>query len=693
MTRACLSVAVIAALGCQGTPAPARIAVDEGGVGSAVIDAPPRVTRAEPAPPTPEALAPSRADVIQMAAGQRHACALHADGTVSCWGENDRGQLGDGAIVPRAKPAGVPGIDDAVEVAAGQGRTCIRRRAGGVACWGSPGGVPESIAGVDDAVEITTRCARRHDRTVACWHDMQRADPVPLVDDAVDIASHGERTCVARLSGVVTCWVTASAYNIQSGDRRVRDVVEVALGDDHTCGRRLDGKVTCWAKRYDTQYGPPTVTSPRALPKTTGVVQLVSAQRYGCVRSPGKPVSCWGFTPDEPYGGDAHALARPEPHAIVGLGAGDVDEIVAGDTFACARRGGRDIRCWGENRRGQLGIGTWSIQTAPAIVPGVAGAIDVHAGDRYTCARLTNGDVTCWGAGRPRPPSSGNAPTITPQMQGAVQIAGRDRPCLRTADGTVTCQATTRAVGATDLTATSRHGCAVVGGTVRCWGASSFDIGFRMPEQRDGRGTVEMPGATGVVQVAIGGRTTCVLRGDGAIACTGRVQGGARFQVEQQLRPVGGIANATAFALGDGFGCATIGDRDRTVRCWGDNDGGQLGDGTTTPRRHAVAVTGLTEVEQIVAGDRTACARRLDGVVWCWGSNHTGVLGDVAIPSRAEPTAIAGATDAVDVALSRHACIARRGGDVMCWGLADAEQVGTATRPQSVVPVAVVWGD
>lgn len=74
---------------------------------------------------------------VGVAAGEAHACAWLADTTVSCWGANDGGQLGDGTFITRFEPVPVAGLTGVAEVAAGPDHTCARHAGGTVSCWGS----------------------------------------------------------------------------------------------------------------------------------------------------------------------------------------------------------------------------------------------------------------------------------------------------------------------------------------------------------------------------------------------------------------------------------------------------------------------------------------------------------------------------------------------------------------------------
>ena len=74
------------------------------------------------------------------------------------------------------------------------------------------------------------------------------------------------------------------------------------------------------------------------------------------------------------------------------------------------------------------------------------------------------------------------------------------------------------------------------------------------------------------------------------------------------------------------------------MRCWGDNGGGQLGDGTYTRRLTPVVVPGLTNVVELAPGAHHTCARLADGTVRCWGNNFYGEVGDGTRNDRPPPT-------------------------------------------------------
>lgn len=129
------------------------------------------------------------------------------------------------------------------------------------------------------------------------------------------------------------------------------------------------------------------------------------------------------------------------------------------------------------------------------------------------------------------------------------------------------------------------------------------------------------------------------------------------------------------------------------VACWGVNERGALGNGTTSEPAsplHAVWVDGLDGVAQVAVGDDFSCARKTDGTVWCWGDNEKGQLGCETVWSSPRPVRVSGVTGATDLALNLSQVAVARGADpVMVWGHGrmTREFGGDATTDRNPVPL------
>ena len=127
------------------------------------------------------------------------------------------------------------------------------------------------------------------------------------------------------------------------------------------------------------------------------------------------------------------------------------------------------------------------------------------------------------------------------------------------------------------------------------------------------------------------------------------------------------------------------------VKCWGANESGELGDGTTADRATPVAVSALSGVARVAAGAAFTCAVSTGGALSCWGANESGELGDGTTANRATPGAVSGLSSGVtDVALGiSHACAVTAAGGVKCWGGNLFGQLGDGTETNHSTPADV----
>lgn len=143
-----------------------------------------------------------------------------------------------------------------------------------------------------------------------------------------------------------------------------------------------------------------------------------------------------------------------------------------------------------------------------------------------------------------------------------------------------------------------------------------------------------------------------------------------------------------ALALNGHHSCALM--RDETVKCWGDNWGGQLGNGTRSSSATPVSVLGLSDVVAVAAGYVHNCALVRDGTVACWGKNDWGQLGDGTQADRLTPVTVSGLEGAVALAAGYDStCALLSNAEVKCWGLNNVGQLGTGDMDISFEPVSV----
>jgi alpha-tubulin suppressor-like RCC1 family protein len=151
------------------------------------------------------------------------------------------------------------------------------------------------------------------------------------------------------------------------------------------------------------------------------------------------------------------------------------------------------------------------------------------------------------------------------------------------------------------------------------------------------------------------------------------------------------LTDAKGVSAGGGYTCAVT--KSGAVKCWGMNDKGQLGDGTTTYRSTATDVIGLySGVATVSAGGDHTCAVLEDGRVKCWGNNLFGQLGDGTTVQRNAPVDVIELNSKVATvsAGNDHTCALTTTGGVKCWGLNEHGQLGDGTTIDRHTPVDVL---
>jgi subtilisin family serine protease/alpha-tubulin suppressor-like RCC1 family protein len=198
--------------------------------------------------------------------------------------------------------------------------------------------------------------------------------------------------------------------------------------------------------------------------------------------------------------------------------------------------------------------------------------------------------------------------------------------------------------------------------------------------------------AGSVVQLDVGNGPTCALLGDSTVRCWGfneygQLGDGTTIDRHTPVA-VTGLSNVVAVDAGYLHSCAVL--ADTTVRCWGFNEYGQLGDGTTIDRLTPVAVAGLTGVESLAVGDHSTCALLDDATVRCWGRNLEGQLGDGTSTNRPNPVPVSGLANVTGLSGSTsHTCARLTAGTVRCWGWNPYGALGDGSTTDRHTPVAV----
>ena len=293
------------------------------------------------------------ADVVAISTGDEpdaglHVCALHEEGTVSCWGAGFEGQLGQGERGSRYLPVAVPGITDAVAVGAGWAHTCAVHSDGGVSCWGV-----NSLGQLGDGTVESRLLPQR----------------IPGLEGVVAISAGSNSTCAIHVDGALSCWGWATGFGSPgyTSPSRVGDlpaVVSVAIGRHQTCAVTVDGKVYCWpAGRFPR---------PVRVVGVDGVATIAVGDGSVCAVHRDGGVSCWGRNNSAGQLGRGTTVPTLQPARLAAISDAVTVSVSWGSSdvgaHACAMHEDGSVSCWGGNGLGQVGDGTYETRLTPTPV-------------------------------------------------------------------------------------------------------------------------------------------------------------------------------------------------------------------------------------------------------------------------------------------------------------------------------------
>ena len=618
-----------------------------------------------------------------IVAGDSHSCTLIDTGAVKCWGSNKFGQLGDGGVdveqdgIDQNVPVDVVGLSSGViAISAGASHSCALLDTGAVKCWGLDRSGQLGDGG-DNIDQITP------------------VDVYGLSSGVMAISAGGSHSCALMESGAVKCW--GDNDDDQLGDGSGADqgtpvdvtglssgVIAISAGGYHSCALLDTGAMKCWGDASYSQLGNEGAAMTHSSPVdvdglSSGVIAIEAGYLHTCALLDTGAMKCWGNDDSGQLGDGGTHLNQATPVDVSGLSSG-VIAMTAGFRHSCALLDTGAVKCWGWDEFGQLGdVDTQTTQGSPVDVLGLSsGVISIAVGDSHSCAFLDTGAIKCWGSDE------------LGQLGGG--IAHNDHS--RAAD----VAGLSSGVGAIALGA--YHSCALLDtGAMKCWG---WDISGQLGDDAvhaNQSVAVDVAGlSSGVDAIALGNTHSCALLNSGAVKCwgengSGQLGDGSTNADQSVAIDVDGLpSGVTAIVAGAIHSCALL--SAGTVKCWGANGDGQLGNGAAnTDEVTPVDVSGLSDVAAIVAGYHHNCALLNSGAVKCWGDNYSGQLGDGGTnPLESTPVDVSGLANVIAItAGGSHSCALLDTGAVKCWGSDYYGQLGdSGYNTDSTTPVDVV---
>lgn len=673
-----------------------------------------------------------------ISAGEAHTCSTMNDGSVWCWGRSHEGQLGGGDIkvrigddeTPDSQPL-VPVGGDVRQIAVGIDHTCALLESGGVKCWG------EGSSG---------QLGYGNRQDIGDDEEPSSVGEVELGEPAQQLVVGDRFSCALLESGDVRCWGFAAfgrlGHPVQDGDEpeNIGDdetpdsfepldlggpATQLSAGLAHACALLESKEVVCWGLGATGRlgYGNSDNIGDNEDPAQAGVVQLggpasfvAAGESHTCaileevVGTSTVGVKCWGSASSGELGYGAAVTTSigenetPESVGTISLVAEGEDIIPVslslGRSFSCAIFDSKDVRCWGNDGRGELANGAFfAFRVLPSTTPlaSIGGPVDkLAAGGRHACAALESGELLCWGSGAEDlgygdTRDIGNA--RLPADVGAIEIGDE----------------------VVDVDSSETHSCAVfASGGVRCWGRGpSGELGYGADVYPQGKTSPEKVdlGDVQISNIVAGRKHTCALDTDGNVRCwgegvDGQLGSGNRASIGDdedidELSPIDLGGAVKQLVAGDFHNCALL--VSGGVRCWGQNGLGQLGlpgqgniigDDELPLDVPEVSIDEDKVINELVAGHEHTCALFSDGTIRCWGANDFGQLGlvlgednpnygdEAGEEPSAAPLVDVGSVVLTDLELGAamaagddHTCVISEAG-IRCWGDAEDGQLG-----------------
>lgn len=340
-----------------------------------------------------------------------HICAVKRDSTVWCWGGGKDGELGNGLFTNSLRPVQVKNMKGAVQVGFGDDHSCALKLDGTVWCWGNNDygelgtgtytstGLPVQVknsAGtgpLTGVIQLSStsyyNCALKTDKTVWCW----------------GYNTYGQLGTGSRINSTLPVSVLST-----TGTGKLSSIKSVATALTHACAVKIDSGLVCWGSNFYGELGN-GIHRDLQSPVTAyinNVTQVVVNDLATCALKTDKTVWCWGGNMSGQLGnntyGDSTVIAPVKSIS----GTGKLTEVVQISSYSnhvCALRTDTTLRCWGNNRNGELGYGQmYDVDIpVPVIVKGIGGVGNltnvkqVNALFSNTCARLIDNSLYCWG--------------------------------------------------------------------------------------------------------------------------------------------------------------------------------------------------------------------------------------------------------------------------------------------------------
>ena len=629
-------------------------------------------------------------DIVMVDAGDNHTLALSKDGSVYAFGENLHGQLGTGDRKNRTAPFKIPGIPPASAVAAGGDRSYVLTEDGILYYFGKRQGIDDTGHARDRLVPESAEfpfkvkkiaAGRRYSLLIGEDGEVRKLEinglpsyeKIEGLPSARDAAAGSEHVLV--LDEDKSVWAFGRNMEWQLGvDRKISmdifrvpglsNITAVGAGWHHSLAVKNAEPMTIEAKSLSATINKgKTLSGKLPVSPANGAAgmsyEIVSGPRSGKADI---SENRFTFSPDPKFTGEDSFTWRASRK-----GKSSNPATVYIRVKEPAPPG--SVWVWGNNYNGELGDGTRIDRESPIRVSGLSDIVKVTAGSMHSLALKNDGTVWLWGRydlgkwtsridhPRPSPVDAGSFSCSRAPLQGAVDIySSRNGSLVVRKDGSLWGWGALPSRWGEDPAGIKgvKNAAKVLSedlvllkdGTVRAVGLHPRAASARMDGMKD------------IADVSFGYNINMVLKKDGRLFSWKLDSYSENVwkpngDNDEFMLPLDDIVEISA-----GADHALARDKAGNVWTWGDNDFGQLGDGTTAESEVPLKVKGLKKVAEVSAGPFFSLALREDGKVFSWGQNNNGQLGDRTNKNRKTPVKVHILHNVKHISAGRAHCLA-----------------------------------
>jgi alpha-tubulin suppressor-like RCC1 family protein len=665
----------------------------------------------------------------EISAGLQHSLAIDKNGRVWGWGQNSVGQLGDNTTVSKRTPVSVLGaVKTFCQISLGGGTTfhsLAIDKNGRVWGWGSNGSgrigdnssinrlTPVSIAG---AAKTFCQISAGTEHSVAinkdgrawCWGNNA-------------FGQLGDNTTINRLTPVSVLGAVKTFCQIRSGA-------------SHAIAIDKNGRAWSWGANSDGRLGDNSTINRLTPVSVAGAVktfcQITGGGSFSLAIDKNGRVWSWGNNPNGSLGNSI--ACEISPVSLLGAVKTFCD-VVSGDNHMMAIDKNGRAWGWGNAAQGRIGDNSTNFKRTPVSLAGVVKTFcQISAGGQHSVAIDKNGRA--WGWGNNNTGQLGDNTTVSKLTP--VSVAGTIKTfCQITGGGSFSLaidkngRVWSWGVNSTgqlgDNTTVSKRTPVSVLGAVKTFCQINSGNAHAMAIDKNGRAWGWGQNSNGrlgdnsvinrLTPVSVGGtvKTFCNISGGTnhslALDKNGRawswglsnftqLGNGDVLWTYSPIEITGGTKTFCGISVGDGFSTAI--DKNGRAWAWGANNGGQLGDDTTTNRFSPISVQGAVKTFcKINAGavfGSTGFVLALDkyGRAWSWGYNGVGQLGINSTTSQRTPVSVLGGVKTfceISNGVNQPFALAiDKNGRVWSWGVNGTGQLGNNTVISQRTPVSVV---